>query len=198
MPGLGNLVSFAGYVLQHGEQLLALLRELPPTLRAAGAQMVRAGDGAALVGRVVGGSSAERPNAAEVMESVSQAVEECAAQVQAVAREIRAVAAALERIKIPSVTPVKKHFNFGLFGLGEHELVTGIDIGDRGPGIFGDVTGSLRAQADSMETTFGGRLREVAGNLGHMSRGLVGAGDTLTSLGDSLKKGGTELGKFSP
>jgi len=198
MSSLSNLVGFVGYVWQHGDQLLALLRQLPPVLHSAGAELVRAGDGAALVGRAFGGASAERPNAAEVLEGVTQAVEECAQQIQAVSRDLRAVAAALDRIKIPTVTPVKQHFNFRLVGLGEHDLVTGITLGDQGPGLLGDVTESLRAQADALESGFGGRLRTVAENLGHVSRGLDGAGDRLTSLGDSLKKGGTALGQFGP
>lgn len=194
MSRLGNLFGVVGYVLRHGDQLLALLKELPPALRAASTELVRAGDGAVLVGRVVGGDAAERPNVAEVMESVTQAVEECAQQAHAVSRDLRAVADALDRVKIPTVTPVKRRFNF--LGLGEHELVTGITLGDQGPGLFGDVAGGLRAQADSMEAGFGGRLRTVAENLGHVSRGLDGAGDRLTSLGDSLKKGGTALGQL--
>lgn len=198
MSSLGNLIGFVGYVWQHGDRLLALLRNLPPALRATGTEMVRAGDGAALVGRAFGGAEAERPNAAEVLGSVTQAVEECAQQVQAVAREIRAVADALERVRVPTVTPVKQRFNLRVVGLGEHDLVTGIKLGDDGPGLFGDVTGGLRAQADSLESGFGGRLLAVAEDLSRMRGGLDGAGDRLTSLGDSLKKGGAALEQLGP
>ena len=196
MAGLGNFIGFAKYVWNHGDELLQLLHALPKGLRAAGSGMVTAGDGAMLAGRAFGGDSAEQTNAAEVAESVRQAVEECDQQIQAVARDIRAVADALDKVRVPSVTPVKQHFNFRALGLGEHDFVTGITLGSDGPGLFGEVTSSLRSQADSLETNFAGRLRAVSENLGRMSHTLDGAGDRLTSVGNSLKEGGTALGQF--
>lgn len=196
MAGLGNLVGLAKYVWNHGDQLLQLLHTLPKGLRAAGTGLSAAGDGAMLAGRAFGGASAEQTNAAEVAESVRRAVEECDEQIQAVARDIRAVADALDKVRVPSVTPVKQHFNLRALGLGEHDFVTGITLGSDGPGLFGDVTSSLRSQADSIETNFTSRLHAVSDNLARMARTLDGAGDRLTSVGTSLKEGGTALGQL--
>jgi hypothetical protein len=197
MSRLGNLIGLAGYVWEHGGRLLVLLQSLPEGFRSASSGLVKAGDGAILVGRAFGGSSAEPPNAAELVESVKHAVEGCAAQVQAVARELRAVADAIDRVRVPAVTPVKEQFDLRVFGLGKRDLVTGITFGEQGPALFGDVSSSLRAQADSVEAGFGGQLRKVSEDLSGMSRALDGAGDGLTSLGNSLKEGGAALEPFS-
>lgn len=197
MSRLGNLVGFARYVWQHGDQLLVLLQALPKGLRAASSELVRAGDGAMLVGRAVGGgTAAEQTSAAELVESAAHAVEGCAAQVQALAQEIRAVADALDRVKVPTINPVKEQFDLRVFGLGKRDLVTGISFSDQGPTLFGGVTSSLRAQADSVEAEVGGQLRKVSENLNGMSRTLDNAGDGLTSLGGALKKSGTALEPF--
>lgn len=193
MSKVGNLFSFVKYVWNHGDQLLVLFQALPKGLRAAGTGMETAGNGAVLAGKAFGGASAEEANAADVLQSAANAVEECHLQVQAVARDIRGLADALDRVKVPTVTPVKQHFNLRVFGLGEHDLVTGITLNEQGASLFGNVTSNMRAQANSMETNLGGQLHAASESLSSMSRTLDGAGDSLTSLGNSLKDGGAAL-----
>lgn len=193
MSKLNNLIGFAGYIWEHGDQLLALLQSMTKGLRAASSELVKAGEGAILVGRAVGGASAENENAAQLVESAAQAVDGCAAQIQAVAREVRAVADALDRVKVPAVAPVKEQFDLRVFGLGKRELMTGITFDERGPALFGGVASSLRTQADSLESDFSGRLHKVSEDLSGMRRTLDNAGDGLTSLGHSLRESGKAL-----
>lgn len=193
MSRIGNLISFARYVWVHSDQLLGMFQALPTGLRAAGAGMETAGNGAVLAGKAFGGSSAEQANVADVLQSVANTVGECHLQLQAVAQEVHELADALDQIKVPEVTPVKQHFNFRVFGLGEYDLVTGITFSDQGPSLFGNVTSNLRAQANLMRTNLGGQLRTASESLTGVSRTLDGVGDSLTSLGHSLKEGGTAL-----
>ncbi|MFH1486262.1 MAG: hypothetical protein ABIH46_09340 [Chloroflexota bacterium] len=191
MSQLGQFISFIKYLWDHAGQLTVLFQSMPSGLRAAGSGMEIAGDGALVTGKTLGGDAALPVNAADVLQQAANAVDQCYQQVRVVAQEIRDVADALDQVRIPTVTPVKRHFDLRIIGLGEHDLVTGLSFDDAS--LFGAATSGMRRQANLMESSVGGQLHIASQRLGSMSQTLDSAGNSLKSLGDSLKQGGTAL-----
>lgn len=193
MSQSAKLLTLLRYLWENTDELLAFLQRLPAGLRAAGAGMEAAGEGARMVGQRLGGEDSAAGSAADALQQAAEAIEQSRRQLQAVAREIRGAADALDQIKVPVVTPVKRRFDLRVVGLGEQELVTGLSIGEQSPGFMGNVTGRIRSQAGLMEENFGGQLQTAAERLSQMSRTLQGAGEEMRTLGESLKEGGATL-----
>ncbi|CAN5350129.1 hypothetical protein BH24GEM3_BH24GEM3_20380 [soil metagenome] len=193
MSQYAKLLTLLRYLWENTDELLAFLQRLPAGLRAAGTGMEAAGEGARMVGQRLGGDDGTAANAATALQQAAEAIEQAHRQLQAVAREIRGAADALDQIRVPVVTPVKRRFDLRVVGLGEQELVTGLTIGEQSLGFMANVTGRIRSQAGLMEENFGGQLQTAAERLGQMSQTLQGAGNEMRTLGESLREGGSTL-----
>lgn len=191
MSQLGHFFNFVRYIWDHADQLVVLFEALPAGLQAAGMGMETAGNGAVLAGKTLGGNAALPVNAADVLQQAANAIDQCYEQIQDVAEKMRDVAGALDQVKVPGFTFTTHKFDFSLIGLGEWNLVTGLEIEEQS--LFGLVTSNMRTQANLMENQVGERLHTAAQRLTSMSQTLDTAGSNLKSLGDALKEGGVAL-----
>jgi hypothetical protein len=83
-------------------------------------------------------------------------------------------------------------------GLGEPELITGLNIGEQQPSALANVAARLRNRAGTIEEDLTGYLEKAAGGLDRLGDSLVEAGQRVTVAGESLRAGGKALKEFSP
>lgn len=180
-------------IWRNGDRLIDLLDHLPATLKAAGQGMESAGEGAALAATALDGGPDGGAGAASALKEATAALEQVRRQVESIAESVRMAADAMDEFTIPTVTPRRQRFNLKLVGLGEPELVTGLDIREERPAFVEGITLRIRSQAEMLDTRLSEDLGKATEKLDRLSDSLTESGMRIRSVGDSLKAGGAAL-----
>lgn len=183
----GGFINLIRFILQHPDELLALLQNMLTVMNTAGQGMEAAGNGAISASRFFTGGPGIPVSTDDAMEAAADAIEAAKSQIRQAANLIEDAATAIGDIKVPTVTPT-----FTTIGMGSASwrVVNGLTVGDAT--LFGGVEDALKDGADHM-SDFGDDLQGAATALRSVGSRLNSAGEDLNEMGVALRDAGQGL-----